>query len=109
MAVIRESHEGQLGDVADDLAALAARLGAGAAVAAADALTSSQNNTANAALQTGSYVQADVESIRTLANALKVSYNALQVDVAALRTKVGELITAATAVDGAVTIKTVRG
>jgi hypothetical protein len=50
------------------------------------AVTSSQNSTANANTQTGSYVQADVQSITALANALKVSYNAAQVDIAALRT-----------------------
>lgn len=50
------------------------------------ALTSSQNATANANAQTGSYVQADVQTITTLANALKVSYNAAQTDLAALRT-----------------------
>lgn len=50
------------------------------------ALTSSQNATANANTQTASYVQTDVQTIATLANALKVSYNAAQVDIAALRT-----------------------
>lgn len=54
--------------------------------AADGALTSSQNATTNAATQTGSYVQADVQSIATLANALKTNYNQLQTDVAALRT-----------------------
>jgi len=52
--------------------------------AQASALTSSQNATTGAATQTSSYVQADVQTIATLANALKVSYNALQVDVAAI-------------------------
>ena len=51
------------------------------------ALTSSQYSTTNAATQTSSYVQADVQTIATLANALKVSYNAAQVDIAALRAK----------------------
>ncbi len=61
------------------------KLLAGGAGVEVPALTSSQNATAAAAVQTGSYVQADVESIRTLANALKISYNALQVDVVAIR------------------------
>ena len=46
-------------------------------------VTSSQNATATAATQTSSYVQADVQTIATLANALKTNYNAAQVDVAA--------------------------
>lgn len=50
------------------------------------AVTSSQNATTNAATQSGSYVQADVQTITALANALKVNYNAAQVDIAALRT-----------------------
>lgn len=52
----------------------------------AAALTSSQNATAAANTQTASYVQADAQSVATLANALKTSYNAAQVDIAALRT-----------------------
>jgi hypothetical protein len=52
------------------------------------AVTSSQNSTTNAATQTSSYVQGDVQLIATLANALKVSYNAAQVDIAALRVEV---------------------
>lgn len=55
-------------------------------VADPGALTSTQNATAAAATQTGSYVQVDVQTIATLANALKTSYNAAQVDIAALRT-----------------------
>ena len=52
---------------------------------APSSVTSSQNATTKAATQTGSYVQAEVQTITTLANALKISYNAAQVDVAALR------------------------
>ena len=52
------------------------------------AVTSSQNATTNASTNGASYVQADVNSIVTLANALKVSYNAAQVDIAALRVEV---------------------
>ena len=62
-------------------------------VANVGALTSSQNATANAATQTGAYVQADVQSIAALANALKVSYNAAQVDIATLRTALNTLLT----------------
>ena len=50
------------------------------------AVTSLQNSTTNAATQSGSYVQADVQTITALANALKVNYNAAQVDIATLRT-----------------------
>jgi hypothetical protein len=49
------------------------------------ALASVQEATADAATQTGSYVQADVQSIRTLANSLKAKYNTLQADVVAMR------------------------
>src|SRR4029077_143734 len=57
--------------------------------AAPVALTSTQNSTTNAATQSGSYVQADAQTIAALANALKVNYNAAQVDIAALRTNQG--------------------
>jgi hypothetical protein len=57
--------------------------------AAPVALTSSQNATAAAATQSGSYVQADAQTIAALANALKTNYNAAQVDIAALRTNQG--------------------
>lgn len=84
-----------LRDIADDFAsvslaapaALTATAAAALTSAAPAALTSSQLATADANAQTGSYVQADVTSIRTLANAQKVSYNALQVDFVDLRTK----------------------
>lgn len=59
-------------------------------VAAAAALTSSQNATANGS---------DATTTQALANALKVSYNAAQVDIAALRTKLNELIAALEAAD----------
>lgn len=55
--------------------------------------TSSQNSTAAAATQTGSYVQADVQTIATLANALKTSYNAAQADLATAVTLVNALKT----------------
>lgn len=55
--------------------------------------TSSQNSTTNAATQTGSYVQADVQTIATLANALKTSYNAAQSDLATAVTLVNALKT----------------
>jgi hypothetical protein len=64
-----------------------------AAASAPAAVTSSQNATTNAAVQSGSYVQADVQTITTLANALKVSYNAAQVDIAALQTELAALTT----------------
>lgn len=88
-----------LRNIADDLAALQAAVPAAIAAAtyvapsANPAVTSSQNATAAAAVQGGGYVQADVQSIATLANALKVSYNAAQVDVAALDTETGSLRT----------------
>lgn len=65
-----------------------------AQVGAAAAVTSVQEATANAAAQSGSYVQADVQSIAALANSLKIKYNAAQVDVAALRAEVAALTTA---------------
>lgn len=49
------------------------------------AVTSSQTSTADAATQTSSYVQADAQTVATLANALKVAHNAAQVDIVALR------------------------
>lgn len=111
MATIRESHERQLQDIADDLAALATGIGAVTAPTAAGALTSTQNATTNASAPGVGYVQAESASIATLANALKVSYNAAQVDIAALRTKLNEVITnlAAVVAGSGVTIKTVRG
>lgn len=57
-------------------------------VAADTALTAATVSTANAATQTGSYVQADVQTIAALANSLKTQYNALLADVTALRTTV---------------------
>jgi hypothetical protein len=45
--------------------------------------------TANANAQTAGYVQADVQSIATLANALKTAFNAL---VAALQTQTNALV-----------------
>jgi hypothetical protein len=71
-----------------DIAAVAAN------VPAAAALTSVQNATTNAAVQSVAYVQADAETVATLANALKVSYNALQVDVAADRVTLNDVIAA---------------
>jgi hypothetical protein len=62
-------------------------------------LGSSQNSTTAAATQTGSYVQADVESISTLANALKASYNAAQTDILAVNTVVDNLIAKLVAAD----------
>jgi hypothetical protein len=58
------------------------------------AVTSTQNATAAAATQTGSYVQADAQTVATLANALKTSYNAAQVDIAALSAAVETLMDA---------------
>lgn len=65
-------------------------IAAASAPAAATAVTVA---TANAATQTGSYVQADVQSIAALANALKTALNANIADVAALVTEVGALTT----------------
>ena len=81
--------QGQLPGTAISIGALTSSAPAALTSAAPGALTSSQNATANANAQTGAYVQADVQSIATLANALKTSYNALQVDAAALRTNQG--------------------
>lgn len=53
---------------------------------AAAAQTGVTNSTAAAATQSGSYVQADVQTIATLANALKTQGNANQVDIASLYT-----------------------
>lgn len=69
-------------------------------VAQAAALTSAQNATAAAATQTSSYVQADVQTIATLANALKTSYNQLQTDVAALQSKINAELTALQVANG---------
>lgn len=55
------------------------------AAAAVPAVTSVQEATADANTQTGAYVQADVQSIRTLVNSLKAKYNTAQADIAALR------------------------
>lgn len=57
------------------------------------ALTAAAVVTANAATQTGSYVQADVQSIADLANSLKTQVNALVADVTALRTRQATIIT----------------
>ena len=56
-------------------------------VAAVGALTSSQNATAAAGTQTGSYVQAD---------ALKANYNQAQADIATLRTALNAVLAALT-------------
>lgn len=58
------------------------------------AKSSSQNSTTAATSQTTAYVQADVQSIRTLANALQTSYNAAQVDISSLYTYVAALAAA---------------
>lgn len=63
-------------------------------VAAPAALTATAIAAANAATQTGSYVQADVQTIATLANELKTDYTALLADVTALRTTVANMLTA---------------
>lgn len=63
-------------------------------VAADAALTAVTVATANAATQTGSYVQADVQTIATLANSLKTQLNALLVDVTAIRTTLNAELTA---------------
>lgn len=65
-------------------------------VAAVGALTSSQNATAAAGTQTGSYVQADVQRIATLADALKANYNQAQADIATLRTALNAALAALT-------------
>lgn len=81
-------------------ATLAARLAAlqvtlqAAFVADSGALTSTDVVAANANVQTGAYVQADVESIRTVANELKADFNLLRADVTALRTKVNAILAA---------------
>lgn len=86
-----------LRDIADDLAGVALAAPAALTAGAPAALTSAQLATADANVQSGSYVQADVASIRTLANAQKVSYNALQVDFVDLRTKYAALLADVTA------------
>ena len=53
-------------------------------VGAAVAQTGATVATTNAASQSSSYVQADVQTIATLANALKVDYNKTITDIAAL-------------------------
>jgi hypothetical protein len=60
-------------------------------VGAAVSQTGATVATASAATQTSSYVQADVQSIATLANALKVDYNKTIADVAALVAQVNAL------------------
>lgn len=86
----------QLGEVLNTL--LAGAETEGSTIGGAVTATSSQNSTTGAATQSGSYVQADVQTIATLANALKVSYNAAQVDIAALVALVNQLRTAALSV-----------
>ncbi len=104
-----------LRDIADDLVGVQGGAVPALTSSAPAALTSSQNATANANVQTGAYVQADVQSIATLANALKVSYNALQVDVAAIRTSLAavqvDVAASRTAVNAAqgYTLKTIKG
>lgn len=55
---------------------------------------------ANAATQTGAYVQADVQSIATLANELKTDFNAA---MAQLQTQNAELVTAISALNETLT------
>jgi hypothetical protein len=64
-----------------------------AAFAAVAAKTSSANATAAAATQTSSYVEADVQTIATLANALQTSLNLTTADVATLITELTNLRT----------------
>ena len=64
------------------------------AVSAPSTVTSSQEATTNAATQTGAYVQADVQTIATLANSLKIKYNAAQTDISNLRGTVNNIVTA---------------
>lgn len=54
----------------------------------AAAITAATVTTPNAATQTASYVEADVQTIATLANALKTAVNALVADVTNLRAAV---------------------
>lgn len=63
-------------------------------VAADAALTAASVSAAAAATQTSSYVQADVQTIATLANSLKTQYNALLADVTAIRTTLNAELTA---------------
>jgi hypothetical protein len=60
-------------------------------IGAAPTQTGATVATTNAATQSGSYVQADVQTIATLANALKVDYNKTITDVAALVTAITAL------------------
>jgi len=64
-----------------------------AAASAPSAETASAVVAANAATQTGSYVQADVQTIATLSNAEKTTVNALVTDVGTLVTELGALTT----------------
>jgi len=64
-----------------------------AVVAAPSAMTATTTAAANAATQSGSYVQVDVQTIATLANELKGDFNALHADVTALRTTVAGILT----------------
>lgn len=86
-----------LRDVADDLASITVAAPAALTATAVAALTALTVATADAAVQSGSYVQADVQTITALANALKTAVNALIVDVAASRTKVNALLVDVTA------------
>ena len=85
---------GPIADPADEVSNQAAFVAQPAAV------TSAQVATANANTQTASYVQADVQSIATLANALKVQGNAAQADIVALQGKVAALMTALKVANG---------
>lgn len=69
----------------------------GAALADTDApaaVTAVTVATANAAVQSGGYVQADVQTIATLANALKVELNKAIADLTLMRTELATLTTA---------------
>jgi len=69
----------------------------GAAVTPTSSAPSAQTgatvSTTSAATQTGSYVQADVQTIATLANALKTDYNKTITDVGAILTTLGAAVT----------------
>lgn len=60
-------------------------------VAAVAAASSAATAVADAAVQTGAYVQADVQSIADLANDLKAKYNAMVTLVNELKTKMNSM------------------
>ena len=64
-------------------------------LAANAAQTGATVATANANAQTGSYVQADVQTIATLANALKTDYNKTITDVGTIVTELNNVRTLA--------------